>query len=67
MVLDETKQLLLVSKVRTEMKPDALGVVVLQPIIEPLVVAEVEPLLLQLPLQVPVSLGNEAESSDALS
>src|SRR5580704_7101203 len=60
-VLEEAKQLLLVGEVSTEMKPNPLCIVMLQAIIEPLVVAEVEPLLLQLPLQVPVSLGNEAE------
>src|SRR5208282_4740305 len=43
------------------MKPNILCIVMLQAIIEPLVVAEAEPLLLQLPLQVPVSLGNEEE------
>src|SRR5271157_475386 len=43
------------------MKTYTLCIVMFQAVIEPLVVAEVEPLLLQLPLQVPVSLGNEAE------
>src|SRR5580704_11080988 len=60
-VLEEAEQLLLVGKVSAEMKPNSLCIVMLQAIIEPLVVAEVEPLLLQLPLQVPISLGDEAE------
>src|SRR5271169_5183966 len=58
-VLEEAKQLLLVGKVGTKMKPNSLCIVMFQAIIEPLVIAEVEPLLLQFPLQVPVSLGNE--------
>src|SRR5580704_1906662 len=60
-VLEEAKQLLLVDKVSTEVKANTLRIFMLQAIIEPLVVTEVEPLPLQLPLQVPVSLGNEAE------
>src|SRR5580692_1994521 len=60
-VLEEANQLLLVGKVSAEMKPNSLCIVMLQAIVEPLVVTEVEPLLLQLPLQVPVGLGNEAE------
>ena len=59
MVLEEAKQLLLVGKVSTQMKPNALCVFMLQTIIEALVVTEVEPPLLQLPLQIPVSLGNK--------
>ena len=50
MVLEEAKQLLLVGKVSTELKPNTLCIVMLQAIIEALVIAEVEPLLLQLPL-----------------
>src|SRR6201987_4543121 len=60
-ILKEAKQLLLVGKVRTEMKPNTLCVAMLQTIIESFVVAEVESLLLQHPLQVPVGLGNEEE------
>src|SRR6266404_2359616 len=44
------------------MKANTLRVVVLQAVIELLVVAEVESLLLKLPLQVPISLGNEEEA-----
>src|SRR6266481_6721571 len=44
------------------MKANTLRVVVLQAVIELLVVAEVETLLLKLPLQVPISLGNEEEA-----
>src|SRR5271170_2207144 len=60
-VLEEAKQLLLVVKVGTEMKPNTLCIIMLEAIIEPLVVAEVEPQLLQLPLQAPVSFGHEEE------
>ena len=67
MVLDETEELLLVGKIGAEMKADTLRIAVLQPVIELLVVAEVESLLLQLPLQVPIGLGNEEEIRDALS
>src|SRR5580692_9470429 len=44
------------------MEPNTLCIVMFQAIIEPLVVAEVEPMVLQLPLQIPVSFGDKAES-----
>jgi hypothetical protein len=50
-VLDEPKQLVLVGRVCTEMKANALCVVMFQAIIESLVVTKVESLLLQVPLQ----------------
>jgi hypothetical protein len=43
------------------MKPDTLGRVVIQAVVHPFVVAEVEPLLLQFPFEVPVSFGDELE------
>ena len=43
------------------MQPHTLGVVMLQAVVEPLVVTKVEALLLQLPLEVPVSFGNKEE------
>ena len=61
MVLDEPHHALLVRKVRQEMLPHALGGPVLHPVVEFLVVAEVETLLLQLPLQIPIRLGDEPE------
>src|SRR5580700_9458640 len=61
MVLEEAKQFILICRGGTEMKPKILCVVMLQAIINPLVVTEVEPLLLQLPLHIPVSFGNEQE------
>ena len=61
MVLDEPDHALLVRKVRQEMLPHALGGPVLHPVVEFLVVAEVETLLLQLPLQIPIRLGDEPE------
>ena len=65
MVLDEADQALLVSGVRQQVQPDPLGVALLQPVVEPLVVAVVEALLLQGPLQVPVGLGEKAELGPA--
>ena len=62
MVLEEPKQIVLVCKVSTQMKSNALCIVVFQSIIKPLVVAEVESPLLQLPLQVPVGLSDKAKA-----
>src|SRR5262249_47356853 len=53
------KQLALVSKVRTEMKANAFGVAVLQPIVKLLVVTKAKTLLLKLPFQVPICLSDE--------
>ena len=61
MVLDEANEFLLVSKISAQMEPDALGRVVFQAVVQALVIAEIEPLLLELPLEVPVSLGHEKE------
>ena len=66
-IFDETEQLLLIGKVSTKMKSNILCIFMLQPVVEPLVIAKVESLLLQFPLQIPVSLGNEERSQDALS
>ena len=44
------------------MKANPLGVAVFQPIVKLLVVAEVESLLLKLPLQIPICLGNKEEA-----
>src|SRR5258706_5655133 len=43
------------------MKADALRIAMLQPIVELLVITEVEALLLKLPLQIPISFGDEDE------
>ena len=61
MVLDEPDHPLLVGKIRQEVQTHVLGSPVFHPVVEFLVVAEVEALLLQLPLQVPVGLGDELE------
>ena len=61
-VLDETNQLALISKIGAEMKADALSIAVFEPIVKFLVIAEVETLLLKLPLQIPISLGNKEKS-----
>jgi hypothetical protein len=58
-IFDETKQLLLIPQLRTEMKPNTFGILMLQAVIEPLVIAEIKPLLLKLPLQIAVGLGDE--------
>ena len=57
--LEKAKKPSLVRKLRTEMHAHALGIVVFQPVVQPLVVAEIESLLLELPLQVPIGLGDE--------
>ncbi len=61
-VLDEPHQPFLVVEVRRQVIPDLIGGAVLEAVVEPLVVAVVEALLLQGPLQVPVGLGDEQES-----
>ena len=43
------------------MPPHALGRVVLQPVVQPLVVAKVESLLLEVPFEIPICLGHEEE------
>ncbi len=60
-VLDEPHQPFLVGGVGEQVQSYLLGVLVHQPVVEALVVAEVEALLLELPLQVPVGLGDEPE------
>src|SRR5215469_7595995 len=61
MVLDKTKKLIVVSRVVAEMKPNALRVSMFQPVIQPLVITEIETLLLEFPFEIPVSLGDEEE------
>ena len=60
-ILDETDQLILVIKDGAKMKTDTLGILVLQAIVQPLVVAEIKPLLLKLLLKVPVGFRHEEE------
>ena len=52
----------MVSKISAEMPADAFCIAVLHPIVKLLVVTEVETLLLELPLQVPVSLGDKEKT-----
>ena len=59
MVLDEAQQALLVAGVRLQVPAHRLGGLVHEPVVEALVVAEVEALLLERPLHVPVGLGDE--------
>jgi hypothetical protein len=66
MVFDKTDHLLLVGRIHPEMAPEALGRTLLQAVIEPLVIAVVEPLLLQFQLQVPVNFGYEKEVREIL-
>src|SRR5262245_17640660 len=60
-VFDEAKEPVLVRNVGEEMLANAGRVVVLEPIVEAFVVAEVEPEFLELPLEVPVRFGDEKE------
>ena len=60
-VLDEAQQPLLVAAVGLQVAAHGLGGLVDEPVVEALVVAEVEALLLQRPLHVPVGLGDEQE------
>src|ERR1700678_3342949 len=60
-VLKKAQKFVLVCKGGREMELNTLRVAMFQPVIEPLVVAEVEPLALQLILQVQVSFGDEVE------
>ena len=61
MIFDEANQPFLIAWIGTEMQPNTLGVLMLQAIVEPFVVAEIESLLLQFPLQVPIGLGHEQD------
>ena len=47
MIFDEANQPFLIAWIGTEMQPNTLGVLMLQAIVEPFVVAEVETFLLQ--------------------
>ena len=62
MILNKTKEFLLVGKISTQVKAKALWVVVFKPVIERLVVTHVESLLVKLPLQAPIGFGNEEEA-----
>ena len=61
-VLDEPHQAALIAEVRLKVPANLRRRSVHQPVVETLVVAVVEALLLQLPLQVPVGLGDEDEA-----
>src|SRR5262245_5367378 len=50
-VFDEADESLLIAGFSTEMQPDGFGVLMLQAIVEPLVIAEIEALLLQCPFE----------------
>src|SRR5262249_55090813 len=59
MILQKPDELVLVGKIGVQMRPDALGSIMLQAVVQPLVVTVVESLLLQVPLQVPIGLGDK--------
>src|SRR6266404_5851727 len=61
-ILNEAKQLVLVRESGTQVKPDALCVRVFKVVVECFVVTVIKAQLLQFPLQVPVSLGNEQKA-----
>src|SRR5208337_3167884 len=60
-VLDEAQEFVLICRIGAKMQADAFRILMLQPVIQPFVIAEVEAFLFQLPLQVPVGFGDEAE------
>ena len=49
-----------------QVAPDGTGLGGQEPVVEPLVVAEIETLLLQFPFEVPVRLGDLAPSRDGV-
>src|SRR5438270_8536719 len=59
MVLNKTDELLLVGDLSTQMQPNIFCTTVFKPVIELFVIAEVEALLLQFPLQVPISFSHK--------
>ena len=61
-VLDEADESLLVPEVGVQVPVHGVGAVVHEAVVEPLVVAVVEALLLQRPLEIPVGLGHEHEA-----
>ena len=61
-VLDEADEPPLVFEVGAEVPVHAVGALVHEAVVEPLVVAVVEALLLERPLQIPVRLGDEHEA-----
>src|SRR5215469_15779971 len=65
MILDKANQLVLVVHVGAEVQAHVFGRVVFEPIVELLVVAEIEAELLQLPLKIPIGLGDKKKSSVA--
>ncbi|GAA4697409.1 hypothetical protein GCM10023215_39540 [Pseudonocardia yuanmonensis] len=67
MVLDEPHQPLLVLPVRGQVGPDPPRIARHEPVVETLVVAEVEALLLQRPFEVPVGLREETETGVRLA
>ncbi len=62
MVLHKTKQFVLKGEIGAEMEADVFCSAVLEPIVEFLVIAEVESFLLKIPLETPVSLSNKQEA-----
>ncbi len=66
-VLDEAHQLVLIFHVGRQMAAHLSRRLMGQPVVEPLVIAEVEPLLHHLPFHVPVHFADEAEVGMALA
>ena len=58
----DTANWLSIGKTSREMEADVLCIAVFQPVVEPLVIAEIESLLLEFPLQVPICFGNKEEA-----
>jgi len=58
-ILNEAKKLVLIGEIGAQMEPNTLCIVLLQTVIQLLVIAKVESLLLKLPFQVPVSFSDK--------
>ena len=67
MVLQKAGQLVLIVEAGEEMTPDLRRIGMAQPVIEPLVVAIVEALVLQRPFEVPIDLRHESEAGVGLA
>src|SRR5215475_13621199 len=61
MILQEPDELVLISQIGAQMRSDTLRSIMLQTVIQSLVVAVIETLLLQFPLQIPIGFGDEED------
>ena len=61
-VLEEARQPILIVEARRQMGAQRAGIGIAQPVVQTLVVAVVEALLLQVPFEVPIGFGQEGEA-----